>query len=305
MVINAFIFPGQGSQYVGMAKDVFEASSEVRDLYSVASEILEFDLPNICFAGPEDELKQTYITQPAIFVHSMAIFRFLEGKQTTPSAVAGHSLGEYSALCAAGVFTFENALRLVKLRGELMQKAGLQKEGAMAAIMGMDEKFVEQICHEASKNGVVCIANYNSPIQIVISGAPGSVKEAIELSKDKGARKVVPLVVSGAFHSPLMEFAVEGLSEALEATEILKPEIPVYSNVTAKAMKNPDDIRDLLLKQITSPVKWAQLMNNMIADGINNFYEIGPGSVLCGLLKRIDRKIASTPINSLETISAI
>ncbi len=302
---NALVFPGQGSQFVGMARDLFDAHESVRELYAEAAEILCFDLAALCFNGPEEALKQTDRTQPAIFVHSVALTRFALENGLLPAMVAGHSLGEYSALCAAGAFTFADGLRLVKVRGELMQKAGEISPGTMAAVMGLDAETLRDICDTANKSGVVTVANFNSPAQIVISGSLVGVEKAMALAGEKGARKVVPLVVGGAFHSPLMEFAVEGLSSALETVRIVDANIPVFSNVTAEAVTAAADIKKLLVQQLISPVRWVESVENMIAAGAGCFYEIGPGSVLTGLMRRIDRSVRCRAINSLETLAKL
>jgi len=289
----AFIYPGQGSQYVGMGKDLFEKFQQSRKTYLKSNEILGFDLSSTSFEGPEEKLKQTYITQPAIFVHSFAITELLRDKLKC-SYTAGHSLGEYTALVNAGALSFEDGLKLVKLRGELMQKAGEEQKGTMAAVIGLEARVLETVCEEASSAGVVQIANYNSPGQIVISGSVNGVRKAMEISKEKGARKVLELVVHGAFHSPLMEPAREELKKTLYDTDIKNVRIPVYSNVTGAAVTSgtpAELIRDLLYKQLTSPVRWQESVENMITDGAKEFIEIGPGKVLQGLVKRINGNV--------------
>jgi len=288
-----------------MAKDLFDTYDSVKTLFGTAKEILEFDLADACFNGPEDLLKQTNITQPAIFTHSVALSNLLKEKKYVADMVAGHSLGEYSALYFASVFSFEDGLRLVKVRGDLMQKAGEISEGTMAAIMGLSSDVLNELCEEASVAGVVRVANFNSPIQTVISGAVSGVEKAMEIAKQKGAKRVVPLVVGGAFHSPLMEFAIEGLSEALESANLTDAAVPVYSNVTAAPVTKASEIKELLLKQLTSPVNWTTGISNMISDGAKSFWEVGPGTVLTGLLKRINRDIASKNINSQESVDTL
>jgi [acyl-carrier-protein] S-malonyltransferase len=302
---KAFIFPGQASQYVGMGKDIFEKYEIARDFYEKADEILGFELSQISFEGPEDELKQTRITQPAIFVHSVVVYSLLAEKQFYPDLVAGHSLGEYSALVAAGSLNFQSALKVVKLRAELMQQAGEQNPGTMAAILGLSSDDLESICKDAAEYGVVQPANYNSPLQIVISGSEDGVQKAMELAKENGAKKVVPLVVSGAFHSPLMESAQNGLKEKLESTTFEKAKIPVYNNVTSKPVTEPNEIKELLFKQLTFPVRWAESMQNMINSGAEKFYEVGPKNVLKGLMRSIDRKIPVATIGTPEEIESI
>jgi [acyl-carrier-protein] S-malonyltransferase len=280
----AFVFPGQASQYVGMGKDLYEGNSLVKEIYDRAEEILGFELKKICFEGPEELLKQTKITQPAIFVHSYVVSKLLDGKLKA-DMTAGHSLGEYSALVYADALDFETALMIVKVRGELMQKAGEQNPGTMAAIIGLDDEKVRKICDEV-KDGIVQPANFNAIGQVVISGEVEAVKMAMEIAKREGAKMVKELVVSGAFHSPLMESAKEELKKILDEVEFRKPKIPIYFNVNAKPTFEVEEIKDLLYHQITKPVLWTQTILNMRSDGAVKFYEIGPGKVLQGLIKR-------------------
>lgn len=286
MATIAIVFPGQGSQYVGMGKDLYQQSSLARELFERTDAMLGLSLSKICFDGPEDALRQTRNTQPAIFIHSMALANSLPGLKA--EMVAGHSLGEYTALVAAGALSFEDGLRLVRLRGELMQHAGEVNKGTMAAVVGLEPDVVENICAEATAAGVVQPANFNSPGQIVISGSIDGVRKAMELAKLRGARLVKELVVSGAFHSPLMESARAGLTKALEKTQVRDAKIPVYANVTAEPVTRASEIRDLLYKQVTSPVRWEQSVRNMVRDGASMFYEVGPGKVLQGLIKRTE-----------------
>jgi [acyl-carrier-protein] S-malonyltransferase len=282
---TALVFPGQGSQYVGMAKDWYDSSAEAKEMFGRANEILGFDIAKICFEGPEDDLRQTAVTQPAIFLHSAVAFS-LSAVGERFEAAAGHSLGEYSALYAAGALDFEHALMLVGLRGRLMQNAGNVRPGTMAAVVGLDEKNVEEACREASVNGVAQPANYNSPGQIVISGDVEAVHKAMELAKQRGAKIVKELVVSGAFHSPLMEAAKEELKKAIDAAPIRDAAVPVYANVTARPVRSADEIRNALILQLTNPVRWQESVTNMSTYGITKFVEIGPGKVLQGLIKR-------------------
>jgi [acyl-carrier-protein] S-malonyltransferase len=281
---TAFIFPGQGSQYVGMTRDFLEADPDSRAFLEHADRTLGITLSTICSSGPEESLRQTEYTQPAIFVHSILVARKI--RHLKPDMVAGHSLGEYSALVAAGAIGFEDGLRLVRLRGQLMQKSGTEQSGTMAAIVGLDPAILEEVCREASLAGVVQPANFNSPGQVVISGSTGGVRKAIELARAKGAKLAKELVVSGAFHSPLMESARDGLIEGLAQTEFRDASIPVYANVTGEPVIRAAEIKELLSLQLTSPVRWEQSVKNMARDGADLFCELGPGKVLQGLVKR-------------------
>ncbi len=299
---TAFIFPGQGSQYVGMGKDFCDADAESKAMFRRADEILGFALSTLCFEGPEDELRQTRNTQPAIFLHSMTVFRKLN-KQ--PDMTAGHSLGEYSALVAAGAMSFEDGLALVRSRGELMQKAGEEQKGTMAAIVGLLPDAVEQVCKEASSTGIVQAANFNSPGQIVISGSMEGVRKAMELAKAKGAKLVKELVVSGAFHSPLMASARDGWKKKLDETKIVDASIPVYANVTAEPVSDAADIRDLLFRQLTNPVRWEESVIHMVRDGATSFVELGPGKVLQGLVKRIASHAEASGVDKFSDIKSV
>jgi len=300
---TAFIFPGQASQYVGMGKELYENYSEVRQIFERANEVMNMDLKSICFEGPEADLKKTYITQPAIFVHSMAVFEILKQKKQIPAGVAGHSLGEYSALVAAGALSFDDGLRLVKTRGQLMFDAGKGQPGTMAAIIGLDANTVQKICEETK--GTVQPANFNSPGQIAISGEIDAVHIAIEKAREAGAKKAVELIVSGAFHSPLMLAAQQGLQTALEETEFHDARIPLYSNVEARPVQDKHKIRQLLTDQLTKPVLWQAIIENMIHDGYDTFFEIGPGKVLKGLQKRINRSFLCTDVGTVAQIEKI
>ena len=297
----AYIFPGQGSQFVGMGKDLFEGSAAARDFYNRADTQLGVSLSRICFDGPEGELKQTKNTQPAIFLHSVILTRLMP-KEIVAMA-AGHSLGEYSALVFAGSFSFEDGLNLVRLRGELMQKAGEEQRGTMAAVLGIDAGVLDGICREAAMAGVVQCANYNSPGQIVISGSVEGVRKAMELAKSRGAKLVKELVVSGAFHSPLMESAKAGLRAALQKAHIKDAAFPVYANVTGRPVRVAEEIRKLLEEQLTSAVLWESSVQNMIADGASSFVEIGPGKVLQGLLKRINGSVGSRGVEKFLDVA--
>lgn len=286
---TAYLFPGQGSQFIGMGKDHYDSNPEFSKYVDQANEVLGIDLKSIMFEGPEETLKQTEYTQPAIFLHSVALFKTLDAK---PDMVAGHSLGEFSALVACGAVGFEDALKIVRRRGELMQQAGTQNPGTMAAIIGMEDEAVEIVCEEATKatGKEVIAANYNCPGQLVISGYVEAVEKAVELAKEQGARMAMILPVSGAFHSSLMQPALDGLREQLENLEINTPVCPIYSNYTAKPTTDPEEIRSNLLDQLLNPVRWTQTLLNMLEDGATSFVEVGPGKVLQGLVKRTDRK---------------
>ncbi len=297
----AYIFPGQGSQYVGMGKDLFSEFPAAKEVFQRADATLGLPLSKICFEGPEEELKKTKNTQPAIFLHSLAVWKIHNSKDA--AMVAGHSLGEYSALVVAGALAFEDALKLVRLRGELMQKAGEENPGTMAAIVGLDAKVVGEVCCTAWKEGVVQAANFNSPGQIVISGSVRGVRKGMEIAKERGAKLVKELVVNGAFHSPLMQSAKDGLKVALDEVEIRDAKIPVYANVTAKPVQKASEIRTLLFEQVTSPVRWHETVVNMAADGATSFIEIGPGKVLQGLVKRIAPDVSVSGIDTAVSLS--
>lgn len=299
----AYIFPGQGSQYVGMGKDLFSEFPAAKEVFQKADATLGLPLSKICFEGPEEELKKTKNTQPAIFLLSLAVWKILNPKDA--AMVAGHSLGEYSALVAAGALAFEDALKLVRLRGELMQKAGEENPGTMAAVVGLDAKVVGEVCSTAWKEGVVQAANFNSPGQIVISGSVSGVRKGMEIAKERGAKLVKELVVSGAFHSPLMQSAKEGLKVALDEVEIHDAKIPVYANVTAKPVQKASEIRTLLFEQVTSPVRWHETVVNMAADGATSFIEIGPGKVLQGLVKRIAPDVSVSGVDTAVSLSVL
>ncbi|AMC11726.1 ACP S-malonyltransferase [Lutibacter profundi] len=289
--MKAYIFPGQGAQFSGMGVDLYEKFSEAQELFEKANKILGFSITDIMFEGTSEELKQTKVTQPAIFLHSTILAKIL-GDNFKPEMVAGHSLGEFSALVANGVLTFEDGLKLVSQRALAMQKACEIQESTMAAVLGLDDTVVEETC--ASIDGIVVAANYNCPGQLVISGEISAIDKACELLMEKGARRALKLPVGGAFHSPLMEPAREELAEAIKNTTFSEPICPVYQNVVAKAVTNPEDIKQNLMKQLTSPVRWTQSIQQMIADGGTEFIEVGPGKVLQGLMRKIDRSVTAS-----------
>lgn len=284
--MKAYIFPGQGAQFSGMGLDLYENSKLAKELFEKANEILGFEITKIMFEGTDDELKQTKVTQPAIFLHSVILAKVL-GNDFEPEMVAGHSLGELSALVANGVLTFEDGLKLVSARALAMQKACEAQESTMAAVLGLDDAIVEEVCK--SVNGVVVAANYNCPGQLVISGEIDAIDKACELLTEKGARRALKLPVGGTFHSPLMEPAREELAAAIKKTTFSTPICPVYQNVVAKAVTNPEEIKENLIEQLTAPVRWTQSVQAMIEDGATSFIEVGPGKVLQGLVKKIDR----------------
>jgi len=296
---KVFLFPGQGSQYVGMGKELFAETEVAKQLYKIASDILGFDLAAISFNGPEDKLKQTQFTQPAIFVHSVVVFELLKENNLIPKAVAGHSLGEFSALVSADVLTFEDGLKIVKVRSSEMAKAGEVQPGGMAAILGADEEQIKEICNQG---GIVVPANINAPGQVVISGEVEAVNSAVVTAKSLGIRKAIPLNVSGAFHSPLMIPARKPLSTILDSVEFKNTDIPVYQNASAKPETNANSIKENVLKQLENPVLWSDIILNMLANGFGEFIEVGPGKVLSGLNRRIKRDISSTPIGTIEQI---
>lgn len=297
--MKAYIFPGQGAQFSGMGKDLYDNSDTAKEMFNRANEILGFDITKIMFEGSADELKETKVTQPAIFLHSTILAACL-GDGFKPNMVAGHSLGEFSSLVANKALSFEDGLRLVSKRALAMQAACENQPSTMAAILGLDDDVVESLC--AKVDGVVVAANYNCPGQLVISGAVPAVEKACELATEAGARRALILPVGGAFHSPLMEPAREELAEAIEATRFDTPTCPVYQNVVAKAVIDPSEIKKNLVAQLTAPVRWTQIMHAMIADGAEEVVEVGPGKVLQGLFKKVDRKFptASAELTDLN-----
>ncbi len=291
--MKAYVFPGQGAQFVGMGKDVYDFSPKTKILFEQANEILGFKITDIMFNGSDEELKQTKVTQPAIFLHSVILASCL-GDTFSPDMVAGHSLGEFSALVANKSLDFESALKLVLTRATAMQKACEAQPSIMAAILGLDDEIVENICEK--NPGIVVAANYNCPGQLVISGEVEAVKTACESLSEAGARRALLLPVGGAFHSPLMEPARAELEAAIHATSFNEPICPVYQNINARPVFNPSEIKQNLIAQLTGPVKWTQIMNNMLKDGAKEIIESGPGKVLQGLFKKVDRSLLTSSV---------
>lgn len=282
--MKAYVFPGQGAQFVGMGQDLYNSSNEAKNYFDKANDILGFGITDIMFAGSDEDLKQTKVTQPAVFLHSV-ISALVMGTDFRPDMVAGHSLGEFSALVASGALSFEDGLRLVSARAFAMQKACEITPSTMAAVLGLDDNKVEEICSQI--DGVVVAANYNCPGQLVISGKKDDVAKACELMKEAGAKRALPLQVGGGFHSPCMQPAKEELEKAIRATVFSKPVCPVYQNVDGKPYTDVENIKNNLIAQLTSPVRWTQTVRNMAADGATEFVELGPGTVLQGLIKKI------------------
>ncbi len=291
--MKAYIFPGQGAQFTGMGKDLYEKHPLAKELFEKANEILGFTITDIMFEGTAEQLKETKVTQPAIFLHSVITAKIL-GASFKPQMVAGHSLGEFSALVANGVLSFEDGLKLVSKRAQAMQKACEKTKGTMAAVLGLEDSVVEKTC--TNIEGVVVPANYNCPGQLVISGELEAINKACDAMKEKGARRALVLPVGGAFHSPLMEPAGEELAEAIKNTKFKEPVCPIYQNVTASAVNSAKEIQENLIKQLTAPVKWTQTIQQMIADGATEFTEVGPGKVLQGLMRKINRSVTANGV---------
>lgn len=301
--MKVFLFPGQGSQYVKMGKDLYENFEEAKRVYNRGEEILGFGIKKISFEGPEEELIKTYITQPAILLHSIAILEILKNRNALPSLVAGHSIGEYTALYAAEAIGFEDVVRAVKRRGEIMYEEGLKNPGSMAAIIGLDENTVEELCRE--DNGIVVPANINSPSQIVISGEIEAVKRVGERAKEKDAKRVIFLKVSGAFHSPLLEESAKEFKEFLKDIEIKEPKCGVIVNVKGEIVRDAKGLRQALEEQLRSPVLWTKTIRTIKREGYKEVYELGPGRVICGLVKRTEPEISCTSIGTTEDLKRL
>ena len=301
----AFLFPGQASQVVGMACDLYERHESVRERFAQADQVLDFKLSELCFQGPEERLMQTEVTQPAVFVHSVVAWELLVMGGQVPVAVAGHSLGEYSALVAAGALSFEAALALVRSRGRLMQEVGVAQPGAMGAVIGLEDEQVLALCAQAADTGVMVAANFYAPGQVVVSGQEAAVVRLGELAEAAGATRFVKLAVSGAFHSPLMEPVADEMEPLLQAAPLQAPQVPVFTNVSAAPVSDPEELREHLIRQLTHPVRWTETVRNLAQMGVDRAFEVGPGTVLKGLVRRIERGINVSRAGTDEELKAV
>lgn len=302
----AFVFPGQGAQAVGMGRDVYEAVPNSRAVFQKGDEVLGFPLSQLIFEGPDNELKQTVNTQPSLLTASVAYLEALNEKGLTADYVAGHSLGEYSALVAAGVLSYEDAVRLVRLRGQFMEEAVPGGQGAMAAVLGAEREALGELCKKISEeSGIVELANVNCPGQIVVSGSQAGINAVVERVKEAGGKRAIPLEVSGPFHSSMMKAAAERLADELNNVTFNAPTVPVVVNVTAAPVTDPEEIRQLLVRQVYSPVLWQDSIEWLVANGVDTFFEIGSGSVLAGLIRKIDKTVKVININSLESVQTV
>jgi [acyl-carrier-protein] S-malonyltransferase len=307
MADTGYLFPGQGAQTVGMGKDIYDAHDCVREIYTSANRILGYDIAKLCFEGPMEELTKTSVSQPAILTTSIAALEVLRRTKDLPAPMAtcGLSLGEYSSLVFAGSVSFEDALFLVDKRGRFMQEACDDSDGSMVSVIGLSHARVEEIVAQSAEKGIVCAGNYNSPLQIAVSGDRAALEEVSKLAEEAGAKRVIPLKVAGAFHSRLMSPAAEKLAPFIEKAEFRKPEVPFISNVTGEFTESPEEIKQNLIKQVDNPVKWSQSMELLGSRGIKNFLEIGPGTVLAGLMRRIDKSATVTSLLGLESYEAL